>query len=734
MKKHGYLLSCVIMFTFISTLAFSRDVNSDSIKKLYSMSLKELMNVQITTAGKTEQKLSDIPASVEIITRKDIEIYGYTSLREIINQINGMYILSNLGVDIYAERGFTKGKGNNFIIMVNDVKITDNKILKFYELPIEMIDKIEVVRGPMAVVYGNNAFFGVINILTNEIVGKDVHNFSTISYGSSNTTKLFTRVSSQSDKIKIVLNLALHSSDGDNFSLSKMISKPERMDEELFGGEEGMGLNLPEYARKTENFLANSYKFLNIFAKLNKLSFNLYYIESKNGWYYYYPSLADGCTFKNRNTTFSLSYSDDLSNDINFDIKIRYSNTNIFNNYRHLFEGFYGWDRAYFNELEGEINLFWHPKKTINIVLGMQYENMMQYVDDTNVPVANIINTTTYFIDDDDDGIIYSAFVQADYNPLPRLKLVAGLRVEKMMGYGFKIVENQGYLSDTNEWNSEISDYKKAGDIYLIPRLAAIYQINNSNIIKVLYGKAIKRPDYVTVGEDLIDIAAGQKLGGYSKPEFIYTREINLFSTISKDFAFSLSVFWNTLYNLIVENNVIVNNILKAWFDNSGKMETKGVEGSVLLTFNSQMKFEIGGTYQNTIDKQHNIDASYSPNFIGYFKFGYQLRNKLILSLTGNYRSSMKPFYSNYPRLTEDCESTGTDIGWSSRQVPENFIISVNCKVNNFPFKNTFINIHCSNLFNTQIYYPTFAINNAWADMGTLGAKRKFIITVGHKF
>jgi hypothetical protein len=102
----------------------------------------------------------------------------------------------------------------------------------------------------------------------------------------------------------------------------------------------------------------------------------------------------------------------------------------------------------------------------------------------------------------------------------------------------------------------------------------------------------------------------------------------------------------------------------------------------------------------------------------------------LILSLIGNYRSSIKPFYSNYPKLTE----TGTDIGWSSRQVPGNFIISANCKVNKFLFKNTFINIHCSNLFNTQIYYPTFAINNAWADMGTLGAKRKFIITVGHKF
>ena len=125
----------IIISMSLSSVIFAQELNS--------MSLEELMNVKIITAGKTQQKVSDVPASVVILTRKDIEMYGYQDLREIINQINGMYIMSNLGIDIYAVRGFTKGKSNDFVIMVNNIKITDEKILTYYQLPVEMIDRIE---------------------------------------------------------------------------------------------------------------------------------------------------------------------------------------------------------------------------------------------------------------------------------------------------------------------------------------------------------------------------------------------------------------------------------------------------------------------------------------------------------------------------------------------------------------------------------------------------------------
>jgi len=723
--------------TFISMIYIIISLSLSSVifaQELNSMSLEELMNVKIITAGKTQQKVSDVPASVVILSRKDIEMYGYQDLKEIINQINGMYIMSNLGIDIYAVRGFTKGKGNNFVIMINNMKIKDEKILTYYRLPVEMIDRIEIVRGPMSVIYGNNAFFGVINIITNKISGNEPDNLSSLSYGSLNTSKYFTRLSSKSDNLKIVLNLSLYKSNGADLPLNKMITKPERMDEPLFGGLEGLGLSLPDYAKTTKDFLSNNHKYINLSASIKKFTFNFSYVEAKNGWYYYYPSLDTGSVFKNRNTTFALNYSNKINNNVKIDAELRYSRSNYYNKYHHIFEGFYGWDRYNTSELDGELNIFWKPVNNLNLIFGVQYENMMEAVNDSNVPLANINNDTFYFIDNDYDGITYSTFAQADYNPISKLKIVVGLRLEQMMGYGLKIKRNQGLPIPSDDFVSTISDTKENGEIYVIPRLAAIYQINNNNFIKFLYGKAIKRPSYSIIGEDLWDIFLGEKPDGYSKPEFIHTRELNYMSSITHKLSLNFSLFWNTLDNLIVEKNAIVDNVLRAWLGNAGRMETKGIETSLSFASESNFNFEIGGTYQKTKDLMNDVPASFSPNLIGYFKIAYNSSNKYIFSLTGNYRGSMKPFYSNSPIIDDSEIYNGEVIGWTSQEVSDYFVVSGNIKIKDFIFKGAFIIINCSNLFNTTIYYPTFSINNAWADRGTLGLKRGFLITFGWKF
>ena len=55
------------------------------------ISLEDLLNVEITTAGKRPEKIGEIPASVVLVTREDIEIYGYQTLAEILENIPGLY-------------------------------------------------------------------------------------------------------------------------------------------------------------------------------------------------------------------------------------------------------------------------------------------------------------------------------------------------------------------------------------------------------------------------------------------------------------------------------------------------------------------------------------------------------------------------------------------------------------------------------------------------------------------
>ena len=133
------------------------------------------MNIKISTAGKTLEKIGNIPASIVVITREEIETYGYMTLIEILENIPGLYAINDYSMfgAKFGVRGFWSGVTNdNMIILVNNVQqvfdLTSNYPLTEITVPVEAIDRIEVVRGPMSVVYGSGAFLGVINIITNE--------------------------------------------------------------------------------------------------------------------------------------------------------------------------------------------------------------------------------------------------------------------------------------------------------------------------------------------------------------------------------------------------------------------------------------------------------------------------------------------------------------------------------------------------------------------------------------
>ncbi len=64
---------------------------SENLQRLLDLSLEDLLNERITTAGKVSQKVSEIPASVVVVDREDIKTYGYDTLGEILEHISGLY-------------------------------------------------------------------------------------------------------------------------------------------------------------------------------------------------------------------------------------------------------------------------------------------------------------------------------------------------------------------------------------------------------------------------------------------------------------------------------------------------------------------------------------------------------------------------------------------------------------------------------------------------------------------
>jgi len=165
---------------------------------LYSLSLLELsmLEVNVTIATGSSQKVTDAPAIVSIVSAQDIHYWGFQSVAEAINHQPGIYCIDDglsFNCGLRGVSGGFRGYSKILKVMVNGQPISfradTSNFLGQELIPITAIKRIEIVRGPSSALYGANAFLGVINIITgvddrhhsNQLsltTGSDGHGFS----------------------------------------------------------------------------------------------------------------------------------------------------------------------------------------------------------------------------------------------------------------------------------------------------------------------------------------------------------------------------------------------------------------------------------------------------------------------------------------------------------------------------------------------------------------------------
>lgn len=155
----------------IFSLIFSFGASSVGAKGLMEMSLEELMTLQVTSAAKAPTSLLKTSAAIYVITREDIRRSGANSIPELLKMVPGMNV-AQLDSNRWAisARGFNGQFANKLLVMIDGRSVYtpffSGVLWDAQDLVLAEIERIEVIRGPGASLWGANAVNGIINIIT----------------------------------------------------------------------------------------------------------------------------------------------------------------------------------------------------------------------------------------------------------------------------------------------------------------------------------------------------------------------------------------------------------------------------------------------------------------------------------------------------------------------------------------------------------------------------------------
>jgi iron complex outermembrane receptor protein len=173
-------------------------------KDLADLSMEDLSNIQVTSASKKPEKLSEAPAAIYVLTGEDMRRSGFTNLPDALRVVPGLYVAqTNSHTWQISTRGFSDLNNNKMLVLVDGRSMYTPEFGSVFwdvlDLPLEDIDRVEIIRGPGGTLWGANAVNGVINIVTknaNETQGTMVSSSADPEEGYTTTVQYGGRIGS----------------------------------------------------------------------------------------------------------------------------------------------------------------------------------------------------------------------------------------------------------------------------------------------------------------------------------------------------------------------------------------------------------------------------------------------------------------------------------------------------------------------------------------------------------
>ena len=661
----------VILLLIIINFVFKTNAQ-DNLDLLLNKSFKELSEIKISSSTKQLQSLSEIPNSVTIITRKEIELHGYRTLEEILKHAPGLYIIDNTEDNLLGIRGNTFASilflQNGFPLHPNRIKGSSVPTRSFYNIPVGAIDRIEITRGPQSVIYGNNAFLGSINIVTNESHMNG--NMISSGYGEQDNGQGFGRVAEEFGELKLVINSGFYNNGGLQGKYSDLMSPTQFA-----------SVN-PNMHSDLDSQLKHRYRYIDLSLSLKNWELFFKYSQMQYGFYISTPGVDEGNILKLSNWIGALKY----ENSISKNWKLRWTLINSKENYN-LFETDFllpnqDWfQRQKSSRLESEINLIYDSPDNYSWLLGARYQRLYD--------IRNKFDFSPFLTGDSytDPNNSFDIFSQISYLLTQKFRLVAGTRLSYTSDFNsYEIVNDDRFNFGTAKARTSIN-------------LAGIYTIDERQILKLIYSEATQ----------------DNRVRRLSEPEEIKSLEL-AYTYNSHHFNIGLSLFRNDtdkVARLVIQNLTVIS-------DNTGHWITDGVELSGNYLLNDQLNFFGSLTWQKTRDRNNPLSPGNSPELLGKLGMNYEWTKRFNSSMYLNYVSSIEP----------DWTISGTTPQRIGKKVDDYMTVGVNMR---YEFDSGwYMNLNASNLFDKKYRHPASELVDF--EGGLSGEGRIIYFSVGCKF
>jgi outer membrane receptor protein involved in Fe transport len=604
-----FLFSITLLFGFLYSHS-----QADS-SQLDNLSLKDLLNIKITTASKTSQTLDLASAVVTVITKEQIRARNYQSLLDVMYDLRDIKVDDNMYSGMrnsFTVRG-TQGS-EKFIILLDGINISSPSgeamaIMQNY--PIHLAEQIEVLYGPASALYGANAVSGIINIISRKSKKDLVLEASTTAgdHGYTNTTLFLSK--KINDNTRLLLSGQYYYDRGvdysklyENDSLSSVASYGTGILNTTYGPFTPVAPIRAAYQAPMEayNIYAGfysgdfSFNFFRNYFKIptalgNNTSNSIFNKEVFMAQSISVANAAYKKTFNKITSATSLSASEYKLDPLS--------------NYRNLYTAMEpGYKYSTCNMVKMEEQLDYKASENLSLTagLGIEYYNAIPQSGDLAAPVNEDLNiqgsylgTSAYYRPEGLAAQFYfiryrntGTYFQLQYSPSKKVSITAGVRYDVNSRYGESIN----------------------------PRAGIVYKPAENTTVKLLYGSAFRAPSpseaYSQYGS-FVTADSGRTYQSYFlhlpnpelKPVTSHNTEFNIQQRLSDNLFISVDAYYTTLrglYNFSDDNasthlyNNMFNNLPVDYievFTNNDRQKNYG--GSLQLNW----KHSLGNTQFN---------------------------------------------------------------------------------------------------------------------------------------